>query len=724
MRSTRLATRALAVLTLTASALVGAGATGAGAAAPASIRAADEADATPLRVTMTRLTPSTIPSRGRITISGVVENLSEDDWTDVNVSPFISTEPLTTRDELAEAAATSADTSVGERLPDTDVQVPLGDLAPGRRTTFTIEMDVDSLPITGAPGVYWIGVHALGATSEGRDAVADGRARTFIPLVPRDVARRRTVPVSVVLPLRDRARRAVDGSLNGPARWVNLTRPEGRLSRLADFAATAGTAPVTWLLDPAVLDALQDFGRGNPPLTLGPPQASTGGDEEGDGGDGGDGEDPGSSPSPSPAPAPVSGAPSEAQQARANTVLEALLATTRSDTVLNLGYADPDAVSLVRRGPNLLRRADDLSSLSLQSYNLIGTPVVAPPQGYFDPELLASIPADHLMLLSDHGDLEQPAVSRLGTGQELVLGDQRAATGGPSPTLPRTALPMRQRILAEAALEATKGAAPVRPIVVTLPPRWNPGTYWRDSDFFGGLQVPWVRLAPVPRGATETYEGELPYPKAQLAQEVRASNVAATRTLAHTANVLDHLLANDNDVSARLTGAALQASAYSAKPVLGLAAAQVLDLDARTRAQMARVEVTGTDFVTLSGGSGSLTVTLVNGLEQPITVGLQARTDSSDVTVQAPEPVDMQPGQRTTLRLQVKSRVGVHEVTLFPVTTEGERAGTPLTFSLRTSQVGRLIWYIIAAGGVLLAVMIVRRIVLRIRHNRWRVREE
>ena len=40
-----------------------------------------------------------------------------------------------------------------------------------------------------------------------------------------------------------------------------------------------------------------------------------------------------------------------------------------------------------------------------------------------------------------------------------------------------------------------------------------------------------------------------------------------------------------------------------------------------TREQMERVQVTGTDFVTLSGGSGSLTVTLVNGLEQPITVG-------------------------------------------------------------------------------------------------------
>ena len=188
----------------------------------------------------------------------------------------------------------------------------------------------------------------------------------------------------------------------------------------------------------------------------------------------------------------------------------------------------------------------------------------------------------------------------------------------------------------------------------------------------------------------------------------------------HTSGVLGDLLANENAVTDQLTGAALQASSLSARPTPRLAATQVLELDATTRVQMERVQVTGTDFVTLSGGSGSLTVTLVNGLEQPITVGLRARTDSSRVKVETPEPVSMQPGQRTTLRLQVTSGVGVHDVTIFPVTTSGEATGTPLTFSLRTSQVGRLIWYIIIAGGTLLAVMIVRRIVLRIRGHQWR----
>jgi hypothetical protein len=718
VRSTRLATRALAVVTLAGIALAGPGLAAAGASTPAQVRAADETTPTPLSVTMTQLSPSTIPLRGVITLSGIVKNDSKESWTDINVAPFISFDPITTRDELAQAAASAPDAFVGNRMTESDTQVLLGDLAPGQRATFTVRVRADALGISGAPGVYWIGVHALGTSAAGRDLEADGRARTFIPLVPKATARQRTVPVSVVLPFRDRARRAADGSLNGPTRWVHLTAPEGRLSRIADFGSSAGAASLTWMVDPAVLDALKDFGRGNPPLSLGPDRRAN------QDGNKGDAQGPDSSPSASPSPAPSSGTPSQQEQDRANTVLNTLLATARSHATLALGYADPDVAALARRGPNLLRRSEELSALSMKADKLTGAPVVAPPEGYFDPDLLTRIPASTLMMLSDHGELGEPPLSRLPSGQDLVLTDERAVTGGPLPNRPRTPLALRQRLLSEAALEVTKGSDPVRPIVFSFPAAWNPGLYWRDADFFGGLQVPWLRLAPLPRSATQSHGGELTYGRTQLADEVGPSNVAATRALVRTSTVLGHLLANDNDATDRLAGAALQASSYSAKPTLTLAADQVRALDDATRGQLDRVQVTGTDFVTLSGGSGSLTVTLVNGLEQPITVGLRAHSDSSEVKVQPPEPVKMQAGERTTMRLRVSSGVGVHEVTLSPVTTQGENAGTPLTFGLRTSQVGQLIWYIIIAGGALLAVMIVRRIVLRIRLNRWRVEEE
>ena len=542
--------------------------------------------------------------------------------------------------------------------------------------------------------------------------MADGRARTFIPLVTPQRARTRTVPVSVVLPLRERARRAADGSLNGPARWVGLTGPEGRLTRLAAFGATAPTRSVSWLVDPAVLDALEDFGRGNPPVSLGSEVRTDGNAEQ-----------PSAAPSPTATPAPLSKVPSETQQTRAASVLETLLGAARSQDVLALGYADPDAASLTRRRPSLLTRAQNLAKRRLQTRGLAGPAVVAPPSGLFDPLLLPQVDQDTLLLLSDRGRLASPPSSRLPSGQELLLNDERVGTGGPAPSAPLATLALRQRLLSEAALEAESSGSP-RPVVLQLPVGWDPGARWREADFFGGVQQPWLRLSPVPRTPTTTYDGQLAYGAAARAREIQDPNVTATRMLARTASVLGHLLANANDVTDVLTGAALESSAYSARSTPGLAADQVIALDSTMRTEMDKVQVTGTDFVTLSGGSGTLTVNILNGLAQPITVGLSARADSPDVKVQPHDPVSLQPGQRTTLRLDTTSRSGVHDVTIFPVTTQGEQLGTPLTFSLRTSQVSRVIWYVIIAGGLLLAVMIVRRIVLRIRLHRWRISEE
>ena len=79
------------------------------------------------------MTPSEIPRKGAITLSGVVTNASEEQWTDINVSPFISQEPITTRDELAEAAETAPDTAVGDRLTDPGTYETVDELAPGRQ---------------------------------------------------------------------------------------------------------------------------------------------------------------------------------------------------------------------------------------------------------------------------------------------------------------------------------------------------------------------------------------------------------------------------------------------------------------------------------------------------------------------------------------------------------------------------------------------------------------
>ena len=122
-----------------------------------------------------------------------------------------------------------------------DAACPSATSPPGSGHRFTAPgARARELPIPGDPGVYWIGVHALGTNRSGS---RPGRRRTRAHVHPARADATgppgRTVPMSVVPPVRE-ARRDADGSLNGPTRWVHLHGPEGRLDRLADFGASAG----------------------------------------------------------------------------------------------------------------------------------------------------------------------------------------------------------------------------------------------------------------------------------------------------------------------------------------------------------------------------------------------------------------------------------------------------------------------------------------------------
>ena len=233
-------------------------------ATPPPVRAGQVARAapagTPLEVTVETMTPSTVPRRGTVTLTGEVTNTSDDTWTDVQAYLFVSQTPMTTEAELAEAAATDPATEVGPRLAQEGLFDEVGDLDPGETTSYTVTVrrrDLDT-EISGEPGVYWMGVHVLGAVDGIRDVVADGRARSFMPLM---ADRGPRAEVAVVVPVRDIVRRSPDGRLLGLSRWQASVGPEGRLQRLSDFAGES-EQPLTWLVDPAVLDAIGSVGVG------------------------------------------------------------------------------------------------------------------------------------------------------------------------------------------------------------------------------------------------------------------------------------------------------------------------------------------------------------------------------------------------------------------------------------------------------------------------------
>ncbi|HEX4189442.1 MAG TPA: DUF6049 family protein [Marmoricola sp.] len=691
-----------------------------GAPARAATRVADVADksaaagaATPLTVQLTRLEPAAIPKHGTIVLTGDVTNSSTEQWSTVRVYPFLSHSPMTTRDELAAAAKSDPAAEVGNRIVKPGEFASIGNLKPGQTTPFQVTVKVKDLGITGAQGVYWIGVHALGQDAEGRDRVADGRARTFIPLVHSGTPQ---TSIAVVVPVRQKVRRDADGRLLDTDAWASSLASTGRLGRLAGFIASAGTRAETLLVDPAVLDAVSDLSKDNPAISLGDGKAVT--------------------PSPSPSPSPSSsgsGSDSDSpsrdgdriepgDRAAALTWLDSVVSAAKVHSVLGLGYADPDVASLARHRPKLIALSNKLAAQTFTSLKIPAVPTVAPPDGWFDDDLLPKVPAESMVLVSDHSAPRSRTQWRTSDHQDLVFTDQQAASGGPGPTAPLDALALRQRILSDAALRI--GEHSTTPLVVELPDDWDPGPNWPLSDFFGSLDQPWVTLVPITPGSdgsTPTFDAALGYPTSVRRAEVSNDSVSVARNLLATASIFNGLLRSTNDVAHDLGGIAFDAVSENARHDQVSTRADVDATNTRMRAELGKVQVTGTDFVTLSGGTGTLAVTLVNGLDQPVTVGLRASASTDDVRIAPVTPLKMEPGQRTVIRLKANaSKVGVTQVVLSPVTAGGTPLGTPLTFRLRTSQVGDLIWIVLLAGAALLVVMIARRIARRLRGHSWR----
>ncbi|MGZ8741587.1 MAG: DUF6049 family protein [Nocardioides sp.] len=672
---------------------------------------------TPLEVTLETMTPSTIPRRGTVTLSGEVTNASDDTWTDVQAYLFVSGTPMTTGAELAEAATTDPAEEVGGRLAREGLFDEVGDLDPGETTSYTVTVrrqDLDS-EISGEPGVYWVGVHVLGAVDGIRDVVADGRARSFMPLM---ADRGPRTEVAVVVPVRDLVRRSPDGRLLGLSRWQASVGPGGRLHRLSDFAGES-EQPITWLVDPAVLDAVSSVANENPPLSTA---------DDGSGPD----EENGSSASPSPSPEADGEEGDGDESADEPTVaaqdaaawLTSFVERTAGDTVLALPYGDVDVAAVSGNRLNrILRKAERLSARTLDALEVDGAPVVSPPSGLLPPRALARLDPDTPALLSDQAlpDRTGPVVTRP-DGTEVVLTDSAAATGGPGPNPRRDPLALRQRILAEASVRALTGERD-RPLVVTTPQLWSLGGSWEGADFFDGLDLPWLSQVSLDslltKGDDEASEEPPVYPASERRRQVPFANQLATQELVDTGDLYAALLTRNDTVKDELAKAAMLASSYSVRARPGAALERARNTTLRVRRTMQLVDIDGPGFVMMSSETGPIGVSLVNNLSEPVTVRLEAITSRDDLEITAPDPITLAPGQRTPVRMRAESTaIGVHEVTLIATTEDGRRVGSQVQFNVRTSNVGAVVWLVMATGGALLLVMIVFRIQRRVRARR------
>lgn len=675
-------------------------------------RAAPRApDSTPLSVTLDAMTPSYVPRQGSVRISGSITNEDEQTWTAINVLAFISDAPITSTEALRDATALPADEPVGARITVPGTFDTLTSLAPGRTAQFSVRVPRSALGVSAA-GVYWFGVHALGQSPDGRDAIADGRARTFLPLVPRT---RRSVATALVVPLRQRISHAADGSLDDLEAWTDLLSPGGRLRSLVDFGASAGTRPLTWLVDPALTDAVRNLTIGNPPRSLAPPPEETETPSES--------ATPDSTATPEPSPSTTEDPAEEEDPELAAAAdsgsawLDRLHEALGTGEILALPYGDVDVAGAAERDTSIYQRARTRSGNVLAPWGLPTSPAVASPSGYLNVRGIDVVERRTTVLVTDRMFPDgAPAVART-AGARLVTMSSDAATGGPGPDDRLAAVALRQRIVSEAALRLL--APERRPLVVVLPQDWTPtGT----TGFFEGLDIGWLRLTSVAdvsgRPARAVPLDRLDYPPAQARRELDGANFTSAATLIKAGETLQNVLSGNETVGSVVADEALTGASYSSRPDANAARAATDRSRAWIEEQLRSIQITAPRAVTLSSASGRFAATLNNGLDQTVTVSVEAQTEQS-LRVSVPETIEIGPNGRTTVLLNASARtLGVHNVTL--VVTDGD--GTPLGSSdsvpIRSAQVSDVIWVILGTGVALLFGAIAVRLFRRVRAAR------
>jgi hypothetical protein len=649
-------------------------------------------------VTIDMMTPSVVPSSGPVVLRGRVTNTTDETWTGLNVHPFLSPSPMRTSAEVELAAASDPAIFIDSRIVTPGAfDESIDELAPGATARWLVRLPQAVLQeeIDGTEGVYWIGVHVLGANSEGRDDLADGRARSFIPLIGRDAP---AVPTSPVVPLRRSTLHDGDGRVAGEDEWTGELAAGGRLENLLSLVERARDARITLLVDPAVLDAVGQLAEGNPARDLAP-TPKPGGDE--------------------PPATDEEPAEPDAAQLRAAAWLDRFVAVADDHRVLALPYADLDLAAAARNSPGIYTRARKQSEDALDGLGIAATPAIAPPSGLINDEALSLFDDGETVLLSSealparYADAENPPTNVTTDDRRVSVYDAAVARGGPGPNPRLDPVSLRQRVLAEAAVRAIRDDA--RPLVVNLPSDFDPGA--ADRGFFAGLDRPFVRLGTTLDDATaDTPEvGDLVYPARQLERELDPGNFAATADLIDGGETLDRLLPANDTIGQQVVREALATTSYMLRDDPLSATSAAYAAAAWIDARLAKVQLSAPSFVILSADSGPFAVTVTNELDQPVRLKIAART-RDDLVIKAPETIELEAGkqQSVTLTAQTDS-IGVHPLRLIATDESGRPLGASEEISVRSNKVGRIIWVIMGAGVGILFLAIGVRLVRRVR---------
>ena len=637
----------------------------------------------PVAITLGSVRPAYLRASSTLRVSGRLVNQSQSAYQQVSVRLRFRSNVMTSRGEV--------ETYADGKGPDPQQAGPSRTISPptlpvGGQKDWSLSLSVRKMGLR-AFGVYPIMVEARNGAG-----VVLGSQRTFVTYYPAGTPLQPT-KVAWVWPLVDQPHRAADTTFVDDQLERQLNTG-GRLSTLVSAAARTTKTPVSWLIDPSLVDDANKM-------------ANTEGYT-------------------------IKGDVDRSQSVAALAWLTSLHgAIGDGDRLISTPYADPDVTALAdRRMSKDVTLAAQQGTHALADAHLSGatTSTAMPPDDLpVDQATLSSLVASgsRTILLSSailpdsrvETFTPDPVVNKTVSGEsvKLVAYDDTLRKILKEPTTePGGTILAEQRFLAETAMITGEAPQKQRTIVITPPRRWKPSATFAKAVLNYTAKAPW--LTPVQLSSVETLKptGRTFQPQKSFSAPGLSKNyLRQVRDLRTDVQQFTSLL--DPPVSDFSLGIARsESSAWNGQSRRGKLVRDTLKDELGKSS--GRIKVLN-DSITMAGTSGRIPITISNGLTRgTVTVTLHAY--SQNPTRLSVNSVDrtlvLEPGHKDSVTLKMKASAnGPAYVNLQLRTPQGQDFGGAHVLRVNATYYGRTALLITGISLAVLFVGVAIRIVRR-----------
>ena len=637
----------------------------------------------PVAIALGSVRPAYLQASSTLRVHGKLVNQSQSSYQQVSVRLWFRSSAMTSRGEVE----TYADGKGLGPQQAGQAEVISATLPVGGQKTWSLSLSARKM------GLRKFGVYPIMVEARNGAGIVLGQQRTFITYYPTGTPLQRT-KIAWVWPLVDQPHRAADTTFVDDQLERQLG-PGGRLSTIVNAAAGTTKTPVSWLIDPSLVDDANKM-------------ANTDGYT-------------------------IKGDVDRSQSVAALDWLTRLhrAVTGDGDHLISTPYADPDVTALAdRRMSGDVKTAAQQGMRALADAHLSGatSSTAMPPDDLpVDQATLSALVASgsRTILLSSAilpatrtGTFTpDPVVNKTVSGQDvkLVAYDDtlRKILKVPTTTLGGTVL-AEQRFVAETAMITGEAPQKSRTIVITPPRRWKPSATFAKAVLNYTAKAPW--LSPVPLTSVETLkptERTFQPQKSTSGSGLSKNYLRQVRDLSTDVQQFTSVL--QPPVSDFTLGIArTESSAWNGQSRHGKLVRDTLKDELEKSSS--RVKVLN-DGITMAGKSGPVPITISNGLDRgTVRVTLHAYSQNpTRLSVNSGDhTLELEPGHKDSVTLKMKASAnGPAYVNLQLRTPDGQDFGGAHVLRVNTTVYGRTALLITGISLAVLFVGVAIRIVRR-----------